>query len=82
MKSIASELKQCPFCIDVMQSVCSKAACKYEGGVKPRMILVHFDEKVKTRKGLLKRSIETFECKESNSSDDYYGDCIPNNKES
>lgn len=36
---------------------------------------------MKTRKGLLKRSIQTFECEENNPSDDYYEDCIPNNKE-
>ena len=57
MKSVVSGLKQCPSCHDVMQSVCSKAACKDESGGKPKMILVKFDEEVKTRKGLLKRSI-------------------------
>ena len=31
---------------------------------------------MKTRKGSLKRSIETSESEESDSSDDYYEDCI------
>ena len=64
-----------------MQSVCSKATSKDVSGGKSKIILVKFDGEVKMRKRLLKRSIETSESEESDSSDDYYEDCIPNSKE-
>ena len=45
------------------------------------MILVKFDEEVKTREGLLKRPMETSESQESDSNDNYYKYCILNRKE-
>ena len=37
-KCLALGLKQCPVCLSVLRSVCSKASCKVNG-IKPLMIL-------------------------------------------
>ena len=49
---LASGLKQCTLCKDVMKTQCSKGKCKVSG-VKPVMLTVSFDQKHKRPKKII-----------------------------
>ena len=52
-KCAAAGLKQCPHCLDVLHSICSKSICRKESGAKPDTITIKSIGKANPRKKLL-----------------------------